>query len=161
MKLNVKTTCITLAILICALFAVRAVTISLEGEKGYLKRTIHKIKRLAERESMLALTNYISPNYYDELGNDRRSLLLIAKGFFGEYKNILIAIDTLEIEIEDGSASAHIEATVYWQEDVSSDIIYDTVEVEAKFKKERNSWKLIELRFFEPEKKLLFSPMIG
>ena len=48
MKLNVKTTCITLAILICALFAVRAVTISLEGEKGYLKRTIYKIKRLAE-----------------------------------------------------------------------------------------------------------------
>lgn len=161
MKLNVKTTCITLAILICALFAARAVTIMLEGEEGRLKRTIHKAKRLAERESIVALANYISPNYYDELGNDRRSLLLIAKGFFGEYKNILILIDTLEIEIEDESAGAHIEATVYWQEDVSSDIIYDTVEVEAKFKKERNSWKLIELRFFEPEKKLLFSPMIG
>ena len=161
MKLNIKTVCITVAIVICALLTIRVVTMLFEGEEDRLKRTIYKAKRHAERENIVALTNYISLDYYDELGNDRRSLLLIAKSFFDEYRNILILIDELEIEVEGENADAHIKATVYWQENVSSEIIYDTAEVKARFKKEQNHWKLIKLEFFEPEKKRLFSPMIG
>ncbi len=150
-----------LAIVIGALSITRVVTILLEGENGRLKRAIYKAKRFAERENIIGLTNHISLNYYDEFGNDRRSLLFITKSFFDEYKNILILIDTLEIKIEGEDAIVHIEAIVYWQENVSSDIIYDTVEVKAGFKKEQKRWKIIELEFFEPEKKRLFNPMIG
>ena len=161
MKLNIKRIWITLAAIICILFIFRVVTIILEGEKGRLKRTIYKAKRVAERENIVGLTKYISADYYDELGNDRRSLLLITKSFFDEYRNILIVINTLEIIIEEEKAAARIEATVYWQESSSHNIIYDTAEVEAIFKKEQSDWKLIELKFFEPEKKRLFHPMLG
>lgn len=161
MKLNIKTIFLTLAIAICALFIIRGIAILTEGENGRLKRTIYKAKRLTERENILALVDHISPDYSDELGNDRRSLLLIAKSFFDDYRNILILIDVLEIEIEEKNAIAHIEATVYWQGNISSDITYDTVKVKASFRKKRNRWKLTELQFLEPEKKRLFNPMIG
>lgn len=161
MKLNIKATCLTLATIICILFIVRVTIIMLEGEKGCLKRTIYKAKRLTERENIVGLTNYVSRDYYDELGNDRRTLLLIAKSFFDEYRNILILINTLEIKIDEENAFTNIEATVYWQEKMSENIIYDTTKVEARFKKEQNHWKLVELKFFEPEKKRLFHPMMG
>ena len=158
---NIKIVFMAFAVAISVLLIIRGITILSEGESGRLKRTIYKTKRLAERENILALTSHISRNYYDELGNDRRSLLLIAKSFFDEYRNILILINALEIEIDGENASAHIEASVYWQEDTAPEIIYDTVEVKAMFKKELNHWRLIELRFLEPEKKRLFSPMVG
>jgi hypothetical protein len=160
MKLDAKKILLTVAAIICVLFIFRTVTMILEGEEGRLKRTIYKAKRFAERENIISLTNYISRDYYDELGNDRRSLLLIAKSFFDEYKNILIHIDTLEMTIEE-KAAVQIEATVYWQEPSSENIFYDTAKVKAIFKKEQKDWKLIELKFFEPEKRKLFHPMVG
>ncbi len=161
MKHNIKTIAILLIIVVFALFAIRIVKIALEGEEGRLKRTIYKAKRLTEREHIVALTNYISSDYSDELGNDRRSLLFIAKSFFDEYRNILIPIKELDIEIEGENASVHIEATVYWQENDSTNIIYDTAEVKAKFKKDKSGWKLIELEFLEQKNKQLFNPLIG
>ena len=161
MKLDPKRVAITAAAIICVLLISRAVTIMLEGEEGRLKRTIYKAKRLTERENILMLTNYISADYFDELGNDRRSILFIAKTFFDNYKNIVIHINSLEISIEDENASADIETTVYWQENESKNIVYDMAKVKAIFKKEQNHWKLIELKFYEKEKKRLFHPMIG
>ena len=161
MKLNVRVVWATLAVIACALFATHIVTVILEGEKGRLKRTVYKAKRLTEKESILRLVGYISVDYSDELGNDRRTLLLIAKKFFDEYKNILILIDKLEIEIDGENGAVNVEATIYWQETTSEDIIYDTAEVKAKFKKEERNWKLMELEFLEPEKKRYFHPMVG
>lgn len=161
MTLNLKRVSTTIAVIICVILISRAVIIMIEGEEGRLKRTIYKAKRLTERENILRLTNYISSDYYDELGNDRRSLLFIAKIFFDNYKNILILINSLEISIEDENATADIEATIYWQENESKNIVYDTTKVKAIFKKEEAHWKLIELKFFEEQKKRLFHPMIG
>ena len=161
MKFNIKTTCIMFVAILSMLFISHIIIIMLEGEKGHLKRTVYKAKRLAERENIVGLTNYISIDYSDELGNDRHTFLLIAKNFFDEYKNILILIDALDIKIQEEKASCHIKATVYWQENSSKDIMSDIAEVEANFKKEGNNWRLIGLEFFQPEKKNLFHPMIG
>lgn len=161
MKLNLKTVCVALAVIICVFSIARVTIIIIEGEKGRLKRTIYKAKRHTERENILGLTGYISREYSDELGNDKQTLLLIAKTFFKEYRNILILIDALEIAIDENDATTNIEATVYWQEKSSENIIYDTLKVKARFKKEERHWRLIELEFFEPEKKRLFSPMMG
>jgi hypothetical protein len=162
MKFNIKTTCAILIGIICIFFVVRIITTIIEGECGRLKKTVYTAKKLTEKEDVFGLTKYISADYQDELGNDKHSLLLIAKTFFDKYKNILILIEKLDIEkIEGGNADIIIEATMYWQENTSEDIIYDTVEVKAKFKKEQNGWKLIELKFLEPGKKKLFYPIIG
>ena len=161
MRFNAKTIFLSLVIALSAVLIIRGLVILSEGEEGRLKRTVYKAKRLAEREDILALTNHISLDYHDELGNDRRSILLIAKSFFDEYRNILILINSLGIEIEENTALASIEATIYWQGNVSSEITYDTAEVKAIFKKEQNRWRLTELRFLEPEKKRLFNPMTG
>jgi len=161
MKLNIKTACTTFVVALGIFIIIRVMATALGGEEGRLTKTIHKAKRLAERENIVGLRDFISADYSDELGNDRRSLLFIAKNFFDEYRNILILIDALKIAIDEKKAVADIEATVYWQEKTSQNINYDTAKVKASFKKEENRWKLIELRFFEEEKKNLFHPMIG
>jgi hypothetical protein len=161
MKFNIKAVLIALGVAISVMVIIRIVTVMLEGEEGRLKRTIYKAKKLAERENIVGLTNYISPQYNDEFDNDRRTLLLITKDFFDEYKNILILINDLAIAIDEDNATTQIEATVYWQEPSVENINYDSVKVEAGFKKDNNRWQLIELKFFELEKKRLFNPMVG
>lgn len=161
MKKDVKTLWITLAAVLSILFLSRALILMAEGEEGRLKRTVYRIKRLAEKENLAGLADYISAEYADELENDRRSLLFIAKTFFDNYKNIVILINTLDLTVEGEDASLGIEATVYWQEAPSKEVLYDTAKVKAAFKNEAGRWKLKELKFFENEKKRLFHPMIG
>ena len=161
MKINVKSIFILAVCLVSIMAIFRLTELMFEGEEGRLKRTLHRAKRLAERENILGLTNYISSDYSDELGNDRRTLLFIAKRLFGEYKNILILIDSLDIEILGDNADAFVEATVYWQENNSANITYDRIECKAVFIRAERNWKLLELKFFEPEEKRIFNPNIG
>ncbi len=161
MRISAKGTAIALLVAACLIVAGRGILLFLEGEEGRLKRAVYRAKRYAERENIVGLTSCISIDYHDELGNDRRTLLFIAKHFFEEYRNILILINELDTEIEDTSAKVRVEATVYWQENDSPQITYDTAEVEAYYTKERKEWKLIRLKFFESDKKRLFNPMIG
>jgi len=161
MKFHIKVTCVTASIIIGIFLAVRIIVVLTEGESGRLKRTIYKAKSAAERENLVGFTKYISPRYSDELGNDRRMLLLTAKSLFDDYRNIIILIDTMEIEVNGIEGTASIDATVYWRENDSSVIIHDTAKVEAKFLKERKQWKLIELKFLEAQKRRFFNPMIS
>ncbi|MBN1872479.1 MAG: hypothetical protein JW800_07905 [Candidatus Omnitrophica bacterium] len=155
-SLIILTLCVVLSVVIFHLTAVM-----LEGEQGRLKRTIHKAKRLAERENVIGLTNYISIDYSDDLGNDRRTLLFIAKRLFDEYKNILILIDSLETEIAGKDARALLEATVYWQDNDSGAITYDRIKCIALFTKTDKRWLLVELKFSEPEERRIFNPNVG
>lgn len=161
MKINIRRLFALFLAAILVYLGVRLIGTALEGEEGRLRKAVYKAKRLAEREDVVGLTSLISADYNDELGNDRRALLLIAKSLFDEYRNILIHIDALEIRLEEKSADLNIKTTVYWQENYSDNISYDTAELEARFKKEERHWRLIELKFLEPEKKRLFHPMIG
>lgn len=161
MKINIKKAGIILAITICVFFSIHIIAILLEGEAGHLKKTIYKCKRLTEKEDILGLAGYISPDYHDELGNDKRSLLVVARSLFSEYRNVLISIDKLMPYIEKQNATAQVQVTVYWRENISEEIFYDRVKAEAKFQKEQGRWKLIELKFFEPEQKRLFRPLLA
>ena len=161
MKFNIKTLLILVGVVISIIAISRIVTIMFEGEEGRLKRTIYKAKRLAEKEDIVGLTNYISPQYYDELGNDRRTLLFVAKDLFEQYKNILILINDLTMVINENNAVVELEATVYWQETSAETIHYDSAKVEAGFKKDDKRWQLIELKFLDSEKKRIFSPAMG
>jgi len=144
----------------------RVIAFIAEGEEGRLKRTIYKMKRLVEKERAIALSSYISYGYSDEFGNDRRTLLLAAKRIFDECGNIVIVIDALDIEIEEGapedfSGRASIDATVYWQNEDSEDIIYDSAAVETRFIKKESVWMLESMDFKDAHDKQMFHPSTG
>ena len=88
-------------------------------------------------------------------------LLFAAKSFLDNCDIVSIAIEALETEMKEDSAVSRIQATLFWREGKSPDVIYDTTELEALYQKEENRWKLMELRFFEPEKKRFFNPNIA
>lgn len=161
MRLALRKTGIIFAIAICLFLAAQLLAVMFEGEAGRLKKAISKCKSLAEKEDILGLAGYISPDYHDELENDKRSLLVIARTLFSEYRNISISIDELKVKIEKENSVTYLQATVYWQENTSKEIFYDRVKAEAKFKKEQGCWRLAELKFFEPGQKQLFRPLLA
>jgi hypothetical protein len=161
MKLSLRKICTMLAVIFCLFVLTNLIMKFFETEEDRLKRVIHKAKRATERENIIGLRSYISADYDDEFENSRRSLLLLAKDLFDEYKNILITIDELDMEIDGEGATALINTTVYWQEDPPDKIMYDKIKLRAFFKKIDGRWKFTELKFFKPEKRLFFSPLIG
>lgn len=161
MRLTLRKAGIIFATAICVLFVAHLIATMLEGEAARLKKTIYKCKSLAEKEDILGLAAYLSPDYHDELGNDKRSLLVIARTLFSEYRNISISIEELKVKIEKENSATYLQATVYWQGQASKEIFYDRVKAEAKFKKEQGRWRLAELKFFEPEQKQLFRPLLA
>ena len=161
MQMNARTMGRILGIAVCILIVLRLLSFVLEGEEGRLKRTIYKAKRAIEREDIVRLPAYISIQYNDDYGNDRRSLLAVAKSFFDEFKDIIILIDSLDITINGEDAKVRIKATVYWKENSSEQVVYETTDVRAHFRKKERQWKLIKLEFLEPEQRRHFNPLIG
>jgi len=151
---------IVLAVVLVFL-AVNVVTYIFEGDEGKVKRAIYTGKALIEKEKGLGLTNLISVDYYDDFGNDRRMLLLIAKDFFDSCKSIAIKIDNLDVKVEDKNAVADVEATAYWQENGSKDILYDVYKAKVFFRKEENGWKVVKFEFLEPENITILSPKVS
>ncbi len=131
------------------------------SEEDRLRRVLYSAKRHAEREELLPLRKYISPAYEDDLGNDRRSLLMTGKHFFDTCKDILISLESVTIEIEEPSAKARIEGTVYWREHEGAAIYYEKVKADVIFSRYDNSWRISSLVFFEPEQRRLFSPSVA
>ena len=123
-------------------------------EEDKVKRLIYSGKRAIQKEDLLRCSSYLSFDYADKYGNDRRNLLFVAKTIFNEYNHIFIKITKLEIEVIDQEASAEIEAIGYGQRANTIDeapIEYDVIKLNVKFKKEQKAWKIIELEFLEPD----------
>lgn len=156
-----KNKILILLAVVLVFLAVEAIKYAFEGDEGKVRRTIYTGKALIEKEKALGVTGLISIDYYDDFGNDRRMLLLIAKDFFDSCKVILVKIDNLAIKVEDKNAVADIDATAYWQENNSKDVLYDVYKVKASFRKEKDGWKLIKLEFLEPEHMTILSPRIS
>jgi len=131
------------------------------GEEARLKRTINALKRLSQAEKILGLSNHISNEYTDEYGNDKRSLLWIAQDFFENNRGISISLDSLDITLGEDTASVTIKSTVFWQENSSEQISYDTLNIRAGFKDIDKRWKLIRIEALDSEKKVLFSPRMA
>lgn len=143
------------------LLAINVVVYVFEGEEGRLKRTIYKDKSFVERNDIIALAGAISKEYYDELGNDKRSLIFIAKTFLDDNKNIVIKIDDISVEINNGNGKTQVSGTFYWQGKSDKNILYDNFNVKADFKKEGRRWKLIELVPGKEKQKELLTPNVS
>jgi hypothetical protein len=127
-----------------------------EGEKGKLKRIIYSAKSATEKENLLKCSSYVSFNYSDSYGNDRASLLFIAKNIFNDYDNITLSIRDLEIKVQNQDAIAEFEVVCVAKRCDTSEVEYDIINVKVIFKKETEDWKVIELNFYESEKNPYF-----
>jgi hypothetical protein len=134
------------------------------SEEDKVKRLIYSGKRAIEKEDLLKCSSYLSFDYTDEYGNDRRSLLFAAKTAFNDYNRIFINITKLEIEVIDLGALAEIEAVGYGQRAGTTEqapMEYDEIKVNVRLKKEKKAWKVIELEFLESDNVLPFLKSIS
>lgn len=161
MRFTVKVFVLPIAIAVTVLSGMHIFSLITEGEEGRLKRAIYKAKRAAEKEKLLSLPDHISADYHDELGNDRRTLLAIARIFFQDCDKIVILIDSMEVTVEGQEGRAMIGATVYWQDPSTDKIHYESFEFESVFSKDEGRWRLVTLKFFDERQKRLFDPMLG
>jgi len=69
------------------------------SEEGKVKRVISKGERAIEKKDIVGSISFISPEYLDSLGNDRRNLIFLAEKLFQEYQDIFIHIESLSVEV--------------------------------------------------------------
>ncbi len=129
-----------------------------EGEEGRIKRLIYSAKSATEQENLIKCISFISSNYTDKYGNDRRSLLLLLKNAFDAYDDITIVIHKLSISLDTDMARAQVEATGVARNTTGDNIDFfetDTVKFLIVFQKEKARWQVTELELLEPRDVLL------
>lgn len=150
-------------IYICAILGAIAIFISytwfqdiLSGEEGRIRKFILKGKKAVQTKNILACVDMISTNYQDKYGNDRQSLIYTAKEVFAYYKNILIHVEKMKIELNDSKNQANVEivALVLCQSRENTRGFKKLFEGEkgrfrVKLVKEDKKWQLLELEFLE------------
>ena len=143
-----------IVVILFSLFILYKVKILFEGEKGKILRIIYKAKTATEKEDLFKCISFISRNYNDKYGNDRRSLFLIAQTIFDVYDNIVIGIRRLDISLDTDIARAQLEASGVARniERKESNIFEtETIKFIIFFQKEEEGWKVIKLEFLEPQ----------
>jgi hypothetical protein len=127
------------------------------SETGRVRRFVLRGKKAVETKNILSCANMISRDYNDKYGNDRDSLIYIAREFFGYYRKIFVHIEDMKIVLDDSKMRASVEvvALVFGQtpEDTEERILEgEKGRFRIKLIKEDKVWKLRELEFFEPLK---------
>jgi hypothetical protein len=150
---NKKIISVIVVIAIAFIFA-RIFSFDTNTEK--IKHIIHSAKTATEKEDLLKCISYISLDYSDTEGNNRANLFLIGRNVFAAYDGIIIIFEDLKINIVSGSkAMAHILASGQGRRVTKGKLEYITdwqkAEFEVFLRKEGNSWKVVELKFINPE----------
>ncbi len=151
--LNKRHIHIVLVIVILAIFCLW-LKFFFSSEEGKVRRFILEGKRAAESRNILACANLISKDYFDKYGNDRQTLVYIAKEVFAYYKTIIIGIDSMEIKFDDKRMIAEVEivALVLCQsKDNKTEKIFEGEKGRFKVKlvKEKGKWQLLEIELLE------------
>lgn len=125
------------------------------AEKARVRRFILQGKKAVESKNILTCANMISKDYQDKYGNDKQSLIYIAKEVFGYYKSIFVHIDEIDIEIDDSKKMANVEIVALVVGQTQQDNVEKILEGEkGRFRvrliKEDRKWQVVELEFFEP-----------
>lgn len=68
-------------------------------EEGKIKRVISQGERAIEKKDIVRCASFVSLDYSDSYGLDRRSLIVLGEKVFREYQNIFIHIESLSIEL--------------------------------------------------------------
>lgn len=141
-------------IIFISVFIISKINILLEGERGKIKRIIYAAKVATEKENLARCISFISHNYADKYGNDRRNLLLFAQKAFNTYENLIIDIGQIKISLDTDTAEAEVEATgVARNVEGKEKDIFETGAIKFLifFQKEEAGWRVIKLEVLESQ----------
>ncbi|GAG10832.1 unnamed protein product, partial [marine sediment metagenome] len=82
------------------------------SEEGKIKRIISRGEKAIERRDLATCISFISAQYLDSFGNDRRSLIFLGEKIFKQYQDIFIHIESLSVELKGGLAEVKFIARV-------------------------------------------------
>ncbi len=118
-----------------------------------LKKIIYKTRSSFQKEDIAGSLKYVSVNYQDDNGFDRRALLYIAKEIFQNYDTISLYINDLDIDIASSEAEADIRVLVTAKSIQSNELSFDQdlFHLIVTFSKEEGKWFVKKLKFLEPE----------
>lgn len=153
MKKNCKIYAWIILTVVC--FIIYALSTQLfSSEEAKIKKFIQKGERAVESKALFTCSGMISEAYKDKYGNNRQSLIYIAKKVFDYYKDISVDIKDIHIELDDThkNAAVKIIAAVSGQGPRNRDekILEGREGVTIKIAKENNKWRLLEIEIFEP-----------
>jgi len=149
--------CILLVIFVALITFLKVKTL-IEGDEGRIRRIIYAAKAATEKEDIFKCISFISMDYNDKHGNDRRSLTAIAQNVFQTYDNIIIGIRQLNISLDTDTARAEVEATGLArnvEREETNIFETETVKFLIFFQKEVDNWKVIRLELLESGRILL------
>lgn len=144
---------IFLIVLGAAVFIFAKIAPLFKTDTEKIRHIIYSAKSATEKEEIFKCISYVSMDYKDKDDNDRPSLFLIAKNVFQNYDGIYIIIENLKINIVNNAlAIARVWSSGQGRRQSEGGIPdIEKVEFEITFRKEGNSWKVVELKFIHPE----------
>ncbi len=155
--MTVKKIIFPLIIALVLFLAISIIQSFFQTEEGRLKNIFFQAKRAAEKENLLNCISYVSFDYQDSYGNDRRNLMLIAKEVFDTYDKLRINIRNIDVSIEDNTAETEISAVVFGIRSETGEeeriLEQDSGRFKVFFQKEEKGWKVIRI---EPLKRDIY-----
>jgi len=145
-----------LVFFVLGIFVIFKIFSLFESQEEKIRKIILSAKNATEKEQIIRCMSYVSNAYSDKDGNNKASLFRISKHVFKVYDSILIEITDLEISLIDKTkASAHAICIGRGDRVSNNRAKFEThtqeVEFQIIFRKEDNNWKVIELKFIDPE----------
>jgi len=124
------------------------------GEEARVRKFILKGKRAVEAKDVLVCSDMISPNYKDKYGNRREIIIYTAQEVFVYYKEILISIEKMDIQLNEAEdqANVEIEALVLCRRKAEKpENVFEGEKGRFRVKliKEDKKWQLQEVEFLE------------
>lgn len=123
-------------------------------EESRVRKFILEGKRAVETKNILTCANMISTNYQDKYGNGRQSLIYTAREVFAYYKDILITVEKMKIQLNDTKDEADVEIValvLFRSKDNRIEKMFEGEKgrFRVKLVKEDKSWRVQELEFLE------------
>lgn len=144
-------------IVVCILIFIffRAVPF-LKTDTEKIRQIIYSAKVATEKEDLFKCISYISLDYKDRDGNDRPSLFILGKNVFQNYDDIFIIIEDLKIDVADNKQPiAHLIVSGQGRRQTGDKFQFvidkERVKFDVVFRREGSSFKVIELKFIEPD----------
>lgn len=114
------------------------------SEQDRVQRQLAKLERAVENNGLLALSDAIAPDYQDEHGLDRGSLIGAVRSYRSQQQALLIHISDLRIDVAGQKAEATFVAKVLAKPRAGGEMQLDADRLRLFFRKEKDgSWKLV------------------
>lgn len=144
---------VIVALVYCILFPI--VSDILAGEGGKVRKIVMQAKKAVEDEDMLTCISLISDDYKDKYGNDKQSLVYLAREAFRYYDELFVQIETLKINLSEDKKEANIQISgviLGLKNEVKKEMVFEKEkgEIEIRLMKKDSGWQVIEIESFEP-----------